>query len=48
MREGSLKVLREKRRWMGGEGLLEPRRADGDATRGEIDTGMEITWWRDG
>jgi hypothetical protein len=39
MREGSLKVLREKRRSMGEEGLLEPRRVDGD---GEIDTGMEI------
>jgi hypothetical protein len=38
MRGGSLKVLREKRRWMGGERLLEPRRVGGDAICGEIDT----------
>jgi hypothetical protein len=33
---GSLKVRREKRRWMGGEGLLEPKRVGGDTTCGEI------------
>jgi hypothetical protein len=38
---GSLKVLREKRRWMGGEGLLEPRRVGGDATCGEIDVQLD-------
>jgi hypothetical protein len=31
----------------GGEGLLEPRRVGGDATCGEIDAWVEITWWRD-
>jgi hypothetical protein len=39
MRGGLLKVLREKSRWMGEEGLLEPRRVDGDGICGEIDTG---------
>lgn len=48
MRRASLEVLREKRRRMGEEGLLEPRCMGGDATCGEIDTWMERTWWRDG